>query len=97
MSRLDTDSCVDGDLVEIELHQHDYDELLKSGLINEWNTTLGVMIDEFEDESIPADSLDIAIKIYEKYTNNLNTEKATQLGNVLKLARKINTRVFFFL
>jgi len=99
MSRLDTDSCIDGDLVEISLDQSDFDELQKSGLIGELNSTLGLLIDEFEDESISNSKLDSAISIYKKYTNKLNLDenKVAKIQDVLELAKTKNTGVFFFL
>jgi len=99
MSRLDTDTCIDGDLVEIALDQSDFNELQKSGLLSELNSTLGLMIDEYEDESILNSNLDSAITIYEKYIDklNLNENKVTRIQDVLELARNKDTGVFFFL
>ncbi len=99
MSRLDTDSCIDGDLVEVALDQSDFDELQKSGLIGELNSSLGLMIDEFEDESILNSHMDSAIDIYEKYSSklNINENKITKIQDLLELAKTKNTGVFFFL
>jgi len=99
MSRLDTDTCIDGDLVEISLDQSDFNELQKSGLIGELNSTLGLIIDEYEDESISNSNLDSAITIYEKYRSKLNLKenKVTEIQDALELARSKNTGVFFFL
>ena len=99
MSRLDTDSCIDGDLVEITLEQSDFDELRQSGLLGELNSSLSLLIDEFEDESISNGQLDSAITIYEKYADTLNLKenKAAEIKDLFELARTKNTGLFFFL
>jgi len=67
-------------------------------LFNELNTTLGLLIDEYEDECIPNFQIDSAITIYAQYTNklNLNEYKVAEIQNMLRLALTSNTGVFLF-
>ena len=67
MTRLDTDSCVEGDLQEIELGEQDYKQLWEAGVFYEINNELDIIIDDFEDDVIPLDSLPEAIAIVEKF------------------------------
>jgi len=99
MARLDTESCVEGDLVEISLEQSDFDALQQSGLIRELNASLGLMIDEFEDESITDANLDIAIRIYDKHASklNLSEDKVNEIQAAFALAQTKKTAVFFYL
>lgn len=50
MQRLNFDVCVDGDLVELELSQSQFDYCWKIGFFRSLNSHLGLLIDEYEDE-----------------------------------------------
>ena len=61
--RLDLDDNVDGDLHEFKITDEDFNELWRSGLIAALNERLGLMIDEFEDETLHYEGLGMAVDI----------------------------------
>lgn len=95
MQRLDTDSCIEGDLKEVELNKVEYAQLWESGVFERLNNDLGIMIEDYEDEVIPADNLQEGIEIVEEYHNN-NNALFRALLELFKLALERKTGVFFF-
>lgn len=98
MKRLDLDECLLGDLEELQLPEEQYAKLLQSGVLEKINSSLGKLIDEYEDESIQGNtdltkSLNIFTSVYEH-------TKLEVLGKIItlnKLALKSKTGLFFYL
>ena len=99
MLRLDKDSCIEGDLVSIDLDQDEFEMLLKSGLFGALNSALDSMIDEFEDEVILFENISVAISIYNDYIDKIDIEndKRTKFTQIFETAEKNKTGVFLFL
>jgi len=95
MERLDTNSCIDGDLKELALEGLDYEQLWKSGLFEELNKNLNIIIDDYEDEKIPLERLQDAIKIVEEFPQK-NGTKISSLLNLFRVALERKTGVFFY-
>jgi hypothetical protein len=98
MLRLDTDSCLDGDLVELELTQVDFDYLWESGFFDELNNELSLMIDDFEDESIEYIDIDKAIDILDRYLQKSGQDGSCflKIKTLFKLANDRKTGIFFY-
>lgn len=98
MERLDTDNNIEGDLIDIEISQKEFDILYKSGVIFEFNSCLNINIDDFEDESIPYKDIDQALSIIKKYKNSsCNSSIFQTLIIQLLAAKEAKTGVFLFL
>jgi hypothetical protein len=98
MDRLDMDSCIDGDLVELNFPQDNFEKLWSSGLFDELNRALSIMIDDFEDEKIVGESVDEAILVLDRF---IDSGKAPQnifleIRRLLNLAKKNRTGLFFY-
>lgn len=52
MSRLDTDTCTDADLLDVQLDAEEFEAVWRSGLFTQANRALALNIDEYEDERI---------------------------------------------
>ncbi|KDN13789.1 hypothetical protein BGI40_11300 [Snodgrassella communis] len=97
MKRLDYDDCVDGDLIELTLNEDNYADLLKSNVINQLNTELGINIDDYEDEKIiNIDKLIIARNIIENSITSNKNEVLIQLLIQVDNAIKYKTGLFFY-
>jgi hypothetical protein len=95
MERLDTDSCVEGDLKELELDSKGYEQLWGSGVFDKLNNCLGVIIDDFEDEMIPYEKLTKAIEVVETSAPK-DCDYSEPLLCLMKLAQKNHTGIFFY-
>ena len=95
MNRLDIDSCIEGDLQELELKQTDYEQLWDTGIFENLNQSLGINIDDYEDEMIPFESLPNAIKTLENYQQN-SGDIVDKLKSLMEVALSRKTGVFFF-
>lgn len=75
MKRLDYDSCVAGDLIEMEIKEKEFNELWETGLFSNLNLELSILIDEYEDEIIENSDLKLAkivlFEFIEKYPDLL--------------------------
>lgn len=98
MKRLDTDSNIEGDLVDIEIAQKDIDILYKSGATTELNKNLEIFIDDFEDELISYKNIDKALLIINKYTNSNHNDPLIFeiLREQLLTAKDAETGVFLY-
>jgi hypothetical protein len=98
MLRLDTDSCLPGDLREVELNQVEFGQLWESGLFRELNSQFGLNIDEFEDESIPLNFVSGALGLVERYAKDvdLDISRLKEIVELFKLAIDKSTGVFLF-
>ncbi len=95
MERLDTDTCIDGDLQELELGELDYEKLWKSGIFEELNKNLDIIIDDYEDEKIPLERLQEAITIVENLPQT-NNPQTSALLDLFRVALELKTGVFFY-
>lgn len=97
MSRLDTDTCLDGDLVEVELTQIEFDRLWESGFIDALNNDLGLMIDDFEDEFIAYENVDEAVEILSSYLKKISKDICfLRMKRLFELANDKNTGIYFY-
>ena len=97
MERLDYDSNQDGDLCEIALADCDYKVLWETGVLDELNSKLGIMIDDYEDEFIRIAQLPLAKKIVLNCVQiKQDVKPLLELLNQIELAEQKNTGVFFY-
>ena len=98
MQRLDTDSCIDGDLIEYKLSEKDFNLLSKKGLFKILNEQLDILIDEYEDESISFEKIDFAIKAMEDFerVEDVSEFDFNDILEIFKKAKEFQTGVFFF-
>ncbi|MDF7670425.1 hypothetical protein PT276_04280 [Orbaceae bacterium ESL0721] len=97
MKRLDFDNCIDGDLIELKLNEDNYNELLKSNILNQLNNELEINIDDYEDEKIiNIDQLIIAKNIIEKSIASNKKEILIKLLAQVDNAIKYKTGLFFY-
>ena len=98
MNRLDFNEVQPGDVEEIELDRSHYVFAFESGLFDALNDRLGIMIDDYEDESIKdIQKLKLGLEIIEN--TKINIEYAPffeELERLFKLALEKQTGVFFF-
>ena len=95
MKRLDMDLCIDGDLKELQLDELDYQKLWESGVFDELNNHLGIIIDDYEDEMIPLEKLQEAIKVVERFSHE-NYNIISSFIVLLKIALERKTGMFFY-
>ncbi len=97
MKRLDFDSCLEGDLEEISIPEKNLELLWGIGLFNELNECLDLLIDDYEDESIPYEKLKKAIKILQKYIDQgLEIKYLIKINEIFKIALDNKTNVFLY-
>jgi len=98
MNRLDTDSCIKGDLTELELSQAQIDRLWELGLFGALNDEFNLIIDDFEDESIELKHIEKSISIIDDYIqkNNHDDSCLYSIKVLFELANTKKTGVFFF-
>jgi hypothetical protein len=97
MQRLDFDECIDGDLLELTISDEQFNCLLGTGLISELNNSIGVNIDEFEDEKITdINKLTIAKTIAEKACATKSDQISQLVLSQIDKAIALKTGVFFF-
>ena len=83
-SRLDYDSCIEGDLIEITLDNDEFNELWHTGVLEELNQKLGVIIDDCEDEMISMKQLSLAKEVLITWTKeNPNVKILKELKELL--------------
>ncbi len=97
MLRLDYDMSEDNDLISYSLNDKEYTDLEKIEFFDKLNIALGLMIDDYEDEEILEEKLDLL----ELFMNNFMQQHPdhpilSDLNNVFKLAYIKKTGVFFF-
>ena len=97
MHRLDTDTCLDGDLSEVEIESDDYKELWDSKILEKLNRELNILIDDFEDEVIPCDKLTQAFNIVVNYSQKKpHVQVLIKLKKQLEIAIENQTGIYFF-
>ncbi|ACX86170.1 hypothetical protein [Pectobacterium parmentieri] len=97
MSRLDFDTCVDGDLNDVIITDEDYILIVKSGLIRSLNELLDIYIDEFEDEKIVGiDDLIQARMLIENNSTPSGIKAVDLLLSQVNKAIEYKTGVFFY-
>ena len=98
MLRLDFDSCVEGELLEFIIDDSDFNEIFNAGFFANINSYLGLMIDEYEDESIPFEKLEDAISVFCFFLDEkgLRNESFYKIGELLKLAKEKKTGFFMY-
>lgn len=96
--RLDFNSCVEGDLIELDLETGDFDVIWNSGFFSELNSSLNLVIDDYEDEKIPFDKIDDAIAIFDHFSGNkaLGFKGFYRIGELMKIAKEKKTGLFFY-
>ncbi|MBC3271080.1 hypothetical protein HU765_14150 [Pseudomonas sp. SWRI81] len=97
MHRLDLDECLPGDLEELLLSKEEFLDLSKTGAIEEINSTLSKLIDEYEDERIQGQTdLESALQIFQKIFITTNSDTLRKIIHLNEMAIKYNTGMFFF-
>ncbi|MHA3736986.1 hypothetical protein ACXR0M_15145 [Pseudomonas sp. Eth.TT006] len=97
MNRLDFDECLPGDLEEIDLSEDEFTALLKTNIIENINSTLGIFIDEYEDEKIQGISkLEASLKIFQEAFKNTKCETIKKIIKLNESAIQKNTGLFFY-
>ncbi|MGI0118330.1 hypothetical protein [Zooshikella sp. RANM57] len=96
MHRLDLDQSLEGDLKELTLSDSEFSVLWSSGVLDDLNEELDLLIDDFEDESITGEKLEQALIITQHNKHYINTPIVNALAKQLELAISKSTGVFFF-
>jgi len=98
MEKLDFDACTPDDLVELRLSENEYNELWQSGVLDTLNQQLGLLIDDYEDESIIEEDKLLEAKniVKNSVLKTKNVQVISKLLNQIELALRNNTGVFFY-
>jgi hypothetical protein len=97
MSLLDLDNCPESLLESVTLTNEEHQTLLRSGALNAINSTIGTMIDDYEDENIKSiEDLRKAIKVLEDHLTLENSKTIKKLIHLSTIAIKKQTGLFFF-
>ena len=98
MNRLDFNEVQPGDVREIELDRSQYEFAFESGLFDALNDQLGIMIDDYEDESIKdIQKLKLGVEIIGNAKINIKYASCfDELEQLFKLALEKQTGIFFF-
>ncbi|WP_263219910.1 hypothetical protein [Pseudomonas atacamensis] len=97
MHRLDLDECIPGDLEELLVSEEEFLALSKTGVLEEINSTLSKLIDEYEDESIQGQTeLESALKIFQKLYTTTNSDTLRKIIHLNEMAIKYDTGMFFY-
>ena len=98
LRRLDLDESLPGDIVELELSDEDYALISKSGVLDKINSSLGKMLDEYEDESIQGrSSLSASLTIFNEAYNATRHDVISRIISMNELAIENDTGMFFYL
>ena len=98
LRRLDLDESLPGDIVELELSDEDYALISKSGVLDKINSSLGKMLDEYEDESIQGrSSLSASLIIFNEAYNTTGYDAISRIINLNEIAIENDTGMFFYL
>lgn len=94
---LDLDACPDSLLESISLNQEEYEKLVTSGALAAINSSLGKIIDDYEDEVINTiEALNKTLTILENHLTSENASVMKKLIYLNTLAIKNGTGLFFF-
>lgn len=95
--RLDYNISEDDDLVSLILNEKEYNDLEKIELFDKLNIALKLMIDDYEDEEILKDKLDLLKIFMDKFMQQYpNNPILSDLNELFKIAYRKRTGVFFF-
>ncbi|PTT56143.1 hypothetical protein DBR33_02795 [Stenotrophomonas sp. HMWF022] len=98
MRRMDVDSSLPGDLVELELSDEEFRLHLGSGTTDAINVGLSKLIDEYEDESVEGGKeLALSLALLEGVFDATGLEAVGRLVALNRLAIERDTGVFFYL
>ena len=98
LHRLDLDESLPGDIEELELSDEDYALIYKSGALDKINSSLGKMLDEYEDESIQGrSSLSASLIIFNEAYNTTRYDVISRIISLNKIAIENDTGMFFYL
>lgn len=89
---LDYNRADETTLITWNLSNSEYKELEHIGVFNKINNLCEVLIDEYEDEHIPAEKLVIISEIFSKSSNDLVKE----LSKLINEAIERNTSIHFY-
>ena len=98
MSRLDTDTCTDADLLDVQLDAEEFEAVWRSGLFTQANRALALNIDECEDERILGT---VQLAAFSALVSAC-IEACPEVGALLKVeaqvrtALELDTGVYFF-
>ena len=97
MERLDTDDCLPGDLLELNLDEIEFEQLYHSGALKEINRRLGTIIDDYEDESVQgSENLAIMREIIESCISESEIPVLRKVLDATKEAISKGTGVYFY-
>ena len=95
MKRLDTDSCTDNDLREVSIGEEEYDRLWNSGIFDQLNAKLDILIDDYEDEIITFEKLELAIEIVREHPQG-ESDWFRPMRELMEVALERKTGLYFF-
>ncbi|MCF5090663.1 MULTISPECIES: hypothetical protein [Stenotrophomonas] len=96
--RLDTDSCLPGDLYEVMLSDTTVDLLFDSGFLTTLNTRFGLLFDRYEDESITrTEQLQYARALLRDLQLGRKCQSIDPLDIAFGLALEKMTGIYFYL
>lgn len=98
MFRLGFNENIDGDLIELILPQDEYEVLVNLGYFGQLNKQLNLMIDDYEDEKILFDDLNVLLCITNIFAikNRDECKLWPDLIRLISVATEKKTGVFLF-
>ena len=95
--RLDYNVSEDDDLISCSLNDKEYNDLEKIGFFDKLNVALGLMIDDYEDEEILEEKLDLLELFMNDFTRQYPDHPILiDLSSIFEAAYSKRTGVFFF-
>ena len=95
--RLDFDEASGEELIEICLDEQRFDLLWNSQLFSELNRTLGVSIDDYEDEHIVGkDQLERALRVTESFAERYQHQLFSDVNEMIRAAITYDTGIHFY-
>jgi hypothetical protein len=100
LARLDTNSSIENDLIEVTLSNEVYSEVERTGLFSVINKDYGTLIDDYEDDSIVDETILNSI-VNDQLFEKLSTSSAVkptilEIKNLFLKAIEYKTGVFFY-
>lgn len=95
--RLDLDTCLPTDLIELSVSQSDFGLLFSSGWISEVNHTLNKVVGDYEDEHIlDRHELNKLSAISERYFDDTQADIFKSIADLARSAEQLQTGLHFY-
>lgn len=96
LHRLNYDTCLSGDLIDIKISDEEFDILLKIGVFNAINKALNINIGEYEDELIFVENINHLKTVVTKFIDaNPDNRVLKKFIFICNIAFSLETGIFF--